>query len=224
MKYLTYALFILFVIAALNTAAFSTDTCIDCHKEQKFRVQNKALFDYYQDWKGSDHDEAGVSCGDCHGGDATLAKKEEAHGKDISPYKETSMVFYKNIPGTCGKCHEEVYRNFIDSKHYKVLEKSGRGPVCITCHGNPLANVYYTSTVLSTCRGCHNLQTQNNPEVIDVADTILHRMNKNRGLLRWTSLHLKDVNELEDKNSEKLLAELREIFRDVRKSEKKKDQ
>lgn len=248
MKNLTYVLFALFIIAGVSTAAFSIDTCVDCHKEQKFRVQDKSLFDYYKKWEGSEHDEAGVSCKDCHGGDETMAKKEDAHGKDISPYKETSMVFFKNIPKTCGKCHEGVYKNFTDSKHYKALEQSGRGPVCITCHGNPLASVYYTSTVLSTCRGCHNLQTGNNPGVIDVAENILHRMNLSRGLLKWTSRHFEDMHEPEkfnkveslyqnistswhrfdltntDKDSEELLTELRAIFREVRESGKKNDQ
>lgn len=237
--------FSLFFVLIINTNAFSADTCVDCHKDAKFRIQNKGLFDYYQNWKGSDHDDAGISCKDCHGGDANKAKKEDAHGKHLSPYDESSMVFYKNIPKTCGKCHEEVYANFSTSKHFKALEKSAQGPVCITCHGNPLTNVYYTSIVLSTCKGCHNLQTKNNPQIIDIAENILHRLNLCRGLLKWTSRRSEEINQPDrikrvnalyqnisdswhkfnlahtDKDSKDLLSELRAIFRETHKWEKK---
>ena len=229
--------FSLFFVLIINTDAFSVDTCVDCHKDEKFRVQNKGLFDYFQNWKGSDHDDAGISCKDCHGGDSTKAKKEQAHAKNLSPYNESSMVFYKNIPETCGKCHEEVYANFIQSKHFKTVEKAGNAPVCITCHGNPLRNVYYTSILLSTCKSCHNLQTRNHPEIYGIAENILHRLNLCRGLLKWTRRHcdkinmptrLNKVNALyknisdswhqfnfkkTDMDSKELLSELRAIFR-----------
>lgn len=231
-----------FFVLIINTNAFSADSCVTCHKDNKFQVQNKQLFDYYKNWEGSDHDVAGISCQDCHGGDPAKEKKEEAHAKHLSPYDKSSMVFYKNIPKTCGKCHEKVYNNFIESKHFKTLDQAGNGPVCITCHGNPLTNVYYTSIVLSTCKGCHNLQTKNHPEIVDNAEGILHRLNACRGLLKWSSRHLdasklKGVNQLyqdtsnswhqfnftnTEKESKELLDQLRALFREAHKWEKKK--
>ncbi|MCK5505096.1 MAG: hypothetical protein KAJ10_08025 [Thermodesulfovibrionia bacterium] len=249
LKSIFFSLFVitfsLFFVLIINTSAFSVDTCVDCHKDEKFRVQIKGLFDYYQNWKGSDHDEAEISCQDCHGGDSTKAKKEQAHEKNLSPYNESSMVFYKNIPETCGKCHEDVYKNFIESKHYKALEKAAKGPICITCHGNPLMNVYHTSIVLSTCKSCHNLQSKNHPEVYGIAENILHRLNVCRGLLKWTSRHFDEINmparlnkvnalyqnisdswhqfnfTNTDRDSKELLSELRAIFSETHKWKKK---
>lgn len=235
---------ILLLVVMFNTNAFSVDTCIDCHKDNKFRVQNISLFEYYENWKDSDHDIAGIVCSDCHGGDPSKEKKEEAHAKNLSVNNEKSMVHYKNIPNTCGKCHEKVYKQFIESKHFKELIKIGVGPSCLTCHGNPLENIYRTSTVIRTCKGCHNFQTKNRPEIIGEANRILRRINMSRGFLKWTSRHSEDISKPErlkrvkvlyqhvsdswhqyniansDKNSEKLLSELKDILIEYRKSRK----
>ena len=237
---------VLFLIPALSADTFAVDTCIDCHKDKKFRIQDKKLFNYYNKWKGSIHDVAGLSCRDCHGGDSTRAKKEHAHPKNLSPGNINSMVFYKNIPKTCGKCHENVYTNFIRSKHYKALEKAGKGPNCATCHGSLVTNVYYASIVSKTCTSCHNQQTKNHPEIIKTAEQILQRLNVSRGYLKWASRHFKDSDKVEllkninnlyqnisdswhrfnftntDENSRELLSELRTIFNETYNKEKKK--
>ena len=234
--------FSLFFVLIINTNAFSVDTCVDCHKDEKFRVQDKKVYDYFNKWKGSIHDIAGVICVDCHGGNPAKAKKEEAHAKNLSPADVSSMVYYKNVPETCGKCHEEVYDNFVKSDHYKVLKKTGRGPICTTCHGSLVTNVYYTSIVLSTCIGCHNQQNQNHPEVINTAEQILHRLNVSKGFMKWTSIHYKNksgelikLNALyqnisdswhqfdfatTEKDSNKLLSEVKALFHEASKSKK----
>lgn len=183
---------LLFLVLVITTDAFPSDSCIECHRDVKFRVENKVLFDYYNNWKGSVHDLAGVSCKDCHGGDPAKVKKEEAHPDHLSPDDSSSMVFYKNIPATCGKCHEKIYANFVQSDHYKALEKTGKGPNCVTCHGSVVTNVYYASIIVSTCVICHNQQTQNHPQIISVAEQILQRLNVSKGYLKWTSIHYKD--------------------------------
>ncbi|NIA30523.1 MAG: hypothetical protein GWP06_11505 [Actinobacteria bacterium] len=235
--------FSLFFVLIINTNAFSVDTCVDCHKDKKFRVQDKKVFDYFNKWKGSVHDIAGVTCVDCHGGDPSKAKKEQAHPKNLSPADASSMVYYKNIPETCGKCHEAVYVNFVKSDHYKVLKETGRGPVCTTCHGSLVTNVYYTSIVLSTCISCHNQQNQNHPEVINTAEQILHRLNVSQGYMKWTSIHYKKksgelikLNSLyqkianswhqfnfatTEKDSNKLLSEVKALFHEAYKGKKK---
>ena len=235
--------FSLFIVLIINTNTFSDDSCVDCHKDEKFRIQDKKVFDYFNKWKGSVHDIAGVTCQECHGGDPAKANKEEAHAKDFSPANQSSMVYYKNIPETCGKCHEEVLGNFIKSDHYKVLKEAGKGPVCTTCHGALVTDVYYTSIVLSTCVSCHNPQTKNHPEVLNIADQILHRLNVSKGYLKWASKHYKDgsgelirLNALyknisdswhqfdfatTEKDSNKLLSEAKALFHEAYKSKKK---
>jgi len=246
MKSMRLSFFVVMVsilyVLIINTNAFSADQCVECHKDEKFRIQNKKVFDYFNEWKGSIHDTAGVTCKDCHGGDPAKAGKEEAHANNLSPADLSSMVYYKNIPETCGKCHEAVYDNFIKSTHYKVLKKAGRGPVCTTCHGSLVTDVYYTSIVLSTCVMCHNQQTQNHPEVINAAEQILHRLNVSRGYMKWTSKYYKDkpaelirLNALYqkisdswhqfdfatiEKDSNKLLSEVKTLFHEAYKSRK----
>ncbi len=237
--------FVLIFALVISTDVFAVDTCVSCHKDEKFRVQDKKLYDYFKKWKGSIHDVAGISCSDCHGGDMSKAEKKEAHAKILPPDNPASPVFYKNVPKTCGKCHENVYKYFTKSKHYKTMEKAGNGPVCVTCHGSVVTNVYYTSIVLSTCVSCHNQQTGNHPEVISKAEQILHRLNVSKGYLRWTSKHFDAINRLTavsrvdtlyqnianswhrfdlentDRDSEELLKELKTLFNESYKKKRK---
>ncbi len=77
--------FSLSLVLIINTNAFSDYSCVDCHKDEKFRIQDKKVFDYFKKWEGSLHDMAGVTCQDCHGGDPSKAIKEEVHAKNLSP-------------------------------------------------------------------------------------------------------------------------------------------
>lgn len=168
---------------------YANDTCVDCHKDEKFRVQNKALFDYYNDWKDSIHDLSGVTCTDCHGGDSTKTNKNVAHKKNFSSLSHIEKESYKKIPSTCGECHDTVLNNFKQSKHYEALFEKAMGPHCATCHGSMNAEVYYTSVIARTCQACHNEYTKNRPEVVGEADKILHRINVTRAFRNWISIH-----------------------------------
>ena len=58
----------------------NVDSCVDCHRDPKFLVTNRKLYDYYQQWKASVHTQEGLSCADCHGGDPAKKDKDAAHG------------------------------------------------------------------------------------------------------------------------------------------------
>ncbi len=168
------------------------DRCLDCHKDIKFRVQNRILFDYYTQWKDSTHDIASVSCNDCHGGDPTKIDKESAHRNGFSSLTSIENESFKEIPKRCGKCHEEILKNFKESKHYSALIEKGTGPHCSTCHGSVNINVYYTSVISRTCQGCHNEYTKNRPEIVGEADKILHRINVSHAYKRWILIDYHD--------------------------------
>ena len=178
--------------------AAGADTCRDCHKDEKFRVQNKKIYDYYRDWDGSAHDLAGITCTACHGGDPASPVKEEAH-KGILPQSDPASPFnYKNIPKTCGiPCHAPVYGHFVKSRHYEVLERSGRGPNCITCHGALDAKVYSTTIIERACSKCHNKKTGNHPQVISRAQEILRRLDHANGYRKGLAFYYKAVNKPE---------------------------
>ncbi|TBR21336.1 hypothetical protein EPO15_10585, partial [bacterium] len=146
MKRLILSVLFLTAVAPLVRAAEAEpDGCRACHSEERFRVQNKKIYDYYQDWKGSAHDLAGLSCTDCHGGDKTKSDQPGAHAGILPQSDPKSPFHYKNIPQTCGKCHQPVLERFVKSRHYAQLEASGLGPSCITCHGSLDTKVYSSS-------------------------------------------------------------------------------
>jgi formate-dependent nitrite reductase cytochrome c552 subunit len=188
----------IFIFLAVFTAglavpsAYAEDMCIDCHKNEKYRVQNKMLFEYYQNWKDSVHELAGVACIDCHGGDADQKNKDRAHKNNFSSLISADRSTFKIIPERCGKCHESVLSNYTESKHYRALVEKGTGPQCATCHGSMNAEVYYTSVVARSCKECHNEYTKNRPEIVGEADKILHRINVSRALNNWVSIYYSD--------------------------------
>jgi hypothetical protein len=170
------------------------DTCVECHKDIKFKTQNRILFDYYINWTDSTHEIEDVKCKDCHGGDPTKSDKEGAHKNDFSSLTAADRFSFKKIPERCGKCHEAILKNFTESKHYKALLEKGTGPHCSTCHGSVNANVYYTSVITRSCQDCHNEYTKNRPEVVGEADKILHRINVAHAYKRWVLIefHFKE--------------------------------
>ncbi|MBI5595237.1 MAG: hypothetical protein HY928_04010 [Elusimicrobia bacterium] len=171
-------------VAGTSEPAPGADTCRDCHKDEKFRVQNKKIYDYWQNWNGSSHDLAGIACVDCHGGDKTKPTQEGAHGGMLLQSNPDSPYNYKNIPKTCGKCHEAVLARFEKSRHFAQLEATGRGPSCITCHGSLDSKVYSSSILERACSNCHNAKSKNHPEVIAQAKAILETLNHANGYRR----------------------------------------
>jgi hypothetical protein len=155
------------------------NTCVDCHSDANFLVQNKKLYDYYRNWRQSVHRQENVTCADCHGGNPRAADKDGAHGgKSMSASDPASPISYQNVPATCANCHKDVYRNFQQSEHFKHLTKTPdakQGPNCVTCHGSVNISVLNVGTVRQACERCHNSQTGNYPEIPAQAEEVLSR-------------------------------------------------
>ena len=186
------------------TLAAEKDACLDCHKDPTLRIKNRRLYDYYNEWTQSSHKLAGVSCSDCHGGDPTVPSidKETAHAGVFLPTDSQSSVYYKNLPATCGQCHEKVFDHFITSRHFRKLQKEAEAPHCATCHGSMNSRIYYTSIVDSTCQTCH--KEEDLADVASQARNILQHLKIAQAYLGWTTLYyeskgqperMKDLNE-----------------------------
>ena len=146
------------------------DGCVDCHSSPQFLVTNKKLYDYYRLWELSIHGQERIGCSDCHGGNPATKDKDAAHrGAGLPAGEKSSSVSYQHIPKTCGQCHDEVYKLYTTSKHYKKLleaEPPGKpiGPNCVTCHGSVNTSVLNVRTVRDTCQKCHNRENDNHPD------------------------------------------------------------
>lgn len=162
----------------LMAATNAGDSCETCHSDPDFLVKNKKLYDYYQNWTLSLHKVENVTCVDCHGGNPKVKTKKAAHGGSaMSAARKTSPINYANIPKTCAKCHKKVYQRYQESEHFQHLKsekQEGQGPNCVTCHGSVNLRVLNVNNVRTTCAKCHNEKTENNPEIPDHAEKVLH--------------------------------------------------
>jgi nitrate/TMAO reductase-like tetraheme cytochrome c subunit len=170
---------ILFVLPSGCTwAAEVQDSCVDCHSDRDFLVTNKKLYTYFQEWQQSIHKQEEIACSDCHGGNPKLSDKEGAHGADIAESNQKSAVNFRNIPETCGECHDDFLQAYRQSPHFEHLiaeKQEEQGPNCVTCHGSINSTVLNVNTVQEACERCHNDESENHPEIPETAKTVLNK-------------------------------------------------
>jgi formate-dependent nitrite reductase cytochrome c552 subunit len=176
---LAAALLLLYTPAAqaAKPAAAGKNSCVTCHSDPKFLVQNKKLYDYFQNWKLSVHRQENVSCADCHGGNPQAEDKQAAHaGTALGASEASSPISYQNVPATCARCHADVFKSFQQSAHFKNLisnQQEKQAPNCVTCHGSVNISVLNVSTVRTTCARCHNKESGLFPEIPGEAESVL---------------------------------------------------
>jgi hypothetical protein len=158
---------ILLLLLCMPVMAQETrDVCVGCHQGLDGKLGEPV-----KEWNQSVHREAGVTCKDCHGGNASVAKlaMNKAMGFLGTPQA-------KEIPALCAKCHADVkkmrpynlrtdqYAEYQISIHGQRLAKGdSRVATCSSCHGShevrkkndPLSSVYHTK-VPETCAKCHS--------------------------------------------------------------------
>lgn len=140
-------------------------TCGGCHFDAAFAKRHK--IQSVKGYTDSVHAkvamrengfDAAAVCTDCHG----------VH--DIkAPGEPRSSVGRLRVPDTCGRCHADIRRQYIESIHGKAVATGVlNAPVCTDCHGEhnivdnsaPQSPVYPTH-VVATCSKCHeNKQIQ----------------------------------------------------------------
>jgi hypothetical protein len=120
--------------------------CGRCHKTES------------DDFQRSDHwlhetNNTRLSCSDCHG-------KHDIQSSERS----ASPIYRENIPQTCGKCHEEEFKNYYLTFHGKNLNLGNNDvAVCTDCHSshNILSHSdeessTSTENLASMCAKCHD--------------------------------------------------------------------
>jgi cytochrome b subunit of formate dehydrogenase len=135
-------------------------TCAQCHgnveEMKKFGLHQLAPIESYEhSVHGIANKQDGSSaatCTDCHGSHNLL--------KSTNP---ESKLYWQNIPGTCGKCHENIAETYSRSIHGEaVAEGIKDAPTCTDCHGeHAIASVDSEDSKVSaahisqTCASCH---------------------------------------------------------------------
>lgn len=152
------------------SAAQTPNSCIQCHSA----LADERLAKPTQLFEHDIHNARGLSCVDCHGGDASQSDKKAA--KDPARGyigKPTPM----QIPAFCGKCHSDaaLMKKFNPSLRVDQVQEYAtsvhgtrlRGgdtkvATCVSCHGihgirapgDPQSTVYALN-VAETCAQCH---------------------------------------------------------------------
>lgn len=137
-------------------------TCAACHEDEekmaKYALTEKMPFKSYSETvHGKALIEEGLissaTCTDCHG-------SHDLH----SLSNPKSKIYRSNVPSTCGRCHENVFRTYERSIHGKAaLAGKREAPVCTDCHGEhtiksheePTSSIYPTAISERTCPQCH---------------------------------------------------------------------
>ncbi|MEI7900150.1 MAG: cytochrome c3 family protein [bacterium] len=139
-------------------------TCERCHNNVKEMEKfNLRQYDPGLSYEKSVHGIAllekgkmnAANCADCHG-------SHNLH-KSTNP---ASKLNWKNVPATCGKCHENVDQTYLRSVHGQAVLAGVRdAPVCTDCHGeHSITAVKIASSRVSsgnipgTCGQCHASQ------------------------------------------------------------------
>jgi len=163
------ALFLACAYARPACAAAPTDnTCVLCHSAlpEPLNVPVEAM-------KHDIHAEKGLTCVDCHGGDAT-AMDETA----MSPEKGFRRPARAEIPAFCGRCHADgAYMRHFNPRlptdqlaqywtsiHGQRLQQGDQKvATCVNCHGahgilppDRAESRVFPANVPATCGGCHS--------------------------------------------------------------------
>jgi cytochrome b subunit of formate dehydrogenase len=137
------------------------DTCAKCHSDAGFLSRHKIPVAHPVDsYKQSVHGRAiaagndkAANCNSCHG------------NHNIYPARDArSLVNHWKIADTCGQCHKEIAKVYIDSVHGDAVKTGVKdAPVCVDCHGehlilgpkNPDSPVNVANVSSETCGRCH---------------------------------------------------------------------
>jgi cytochrome b subunit of formate dehydrogenase len=135
-------------------------TCGACHS-QKFVMEKSGLSvqtvaSYQQSVHGhavANGSEKAAVCTDCHGTHEILDARDSK-----------SPIFKFNVPVTCGKCHDQISKEFQQSIHGQAIARANwQAPVCTDCHGihsirahnDPNSPVSAQNVGQLTCARCH---------------------------------------------------------------------
>lgn len=163
------ALASVFTFLSSTSSAQVENSCIKCHSGLEARLSEPTRL-----FENDIHRARGLTCVDCHGGDATQDDKNAAKDPARGYIGKPSPA---QIPAFCGKCHSDAalmkkfnpslrvdqVQEYFTSVHGKRLQNGDlKVATCVSCHGihgirapsDPVSGVYALN-VAETCARCH---------------------------------------------------------------------
>jgi hypothetical protein len=157
------------VCHASSAPAETKNSCLDCHSNLPEPLGVTA-----ETYSQNIHAQMGLTCADCHGGDATSDDPDKAMSR-AAGWK--GKIEHKQIPLLCASCHADAERmkkynpslRVDQFQQYKTSvhgQKWAKGDtkvaVCTDCHGvhdlrapsDPRSSVHPTN-IATTCSHCH---------------------------------------------------------------------
>lgn len=197
-KLFVILIFAFFAMAAISVSAvratqtqdamveFKDNNCVACHA----RLSNPyRLTSRYAEWHISTHKDKSIGCEKCHGGDPAIKDEKQAHVGVVAPQDSKSRLHQKNLPETCGACHQTVVNSFVESRHYQKLKDAGLGPSCSTCHVHMASQVLYTpeetAQMCSTCHNSPNKLMPLRPEIPQQANEVMQAIRRANTVVMW---------------------------------------
>ncbi len=135
--------------------------CLSCHLE-KPEVSDlmASKVSFIKAYENSVHGQSllkgnpgAANCVDCHSSHLVIKSTDEK-----------SPVSKFNVANTCGKCHDQIVKEFSESIHGVSLQKRNKdAPTCTDCHGehnilshdDPRAPVSIRNVSVQVCAPCH---------------------------------------------------------------------
>jgi hypothetical protein len=134
------------------TAQLQRSMCADCHFANLGGPSPRHL----ADWDVSSHSRNDVGCEKCHGGNPATVESFAAHQTIVRGRGLDSPINPRNLPRTCGACHQGPFVEFQTSKHYLLLLNGDpSAPTCSTCHGTVETTLLSPKGLESQCNECH---------------------------------------------------------------------
>ncbi len=133
--------------------------CIICHE-----YLGGELAKPVREWRGSIHEQNGIACSLCHGGDpgVELGNIRQLAPQQFAERQSRAMAKSRGFIGkpsgkamfeVCGRCHGPSVDRYADSIMGKAYLGDKGGPSCTACHG---VHRNAIPEVPKVCAGCHN--------------------------------------------------------------------
>ena len=157
--------------------------CADCHSRTQYSIVHE--------YEMSKHAERGVNCLDCH---------QPAPGQKSKDHNGFVVTAGHITAGNCRRCHEQIYQEFLHSRHAAVSWAAVRGEQAFTPEQvafaetyqpggvkrppHPFATLEGSSAMTSGCEQCHSIGKPNEDGTIGNCTACHTRHTSSVGLAR----------------------------------------